>query len=514
MRKTNIDILGEIPWGTHLCLFYKEREDLIDILVPYFKTGLASNEFCMWITSEPLDNNEAMAALKEAEPGLDDFLKKGQMEIISYDQCYLINGIFNPHRALNGLLDRLNRASENGYDGLRLTGNSFWLEKKDWKAFTDYEEEINKTIGSNKILALCTYPIEKFSNDEVIDVISTHHYALTRREGRWKLIEFSERKAWEEKIRSLARFPDENTSPVLRFRNDGVLLYANKAAEILFQNEDSMTRDSTLQQWHTHATAAKSAHTFEVEHDERLYSLDVMPIKEEGYYNVYGHDITERRRAQQKLAEANTIINRSPTVAFTWKNKEGWPVEFVSEGVEKLFGYTASEFTSGAVSFAHCVYPDDLERVAQDVKTFSNDPGRTEFVHKPYRITTKEGLVKTISDWTFIVRDEEGKITHYKGIVEDITERRQLEKEREKLVCELQDALDRIKTLSGLLPICMYCKKIRDDKGNWLQVESYISTHTDTVFSHGVCDECNVILEKEYKDFISEVNRGGKNNPG
>ena len=65
-RKTGIDILGDAPWGTHFCQFYKTKEDLIDILVPYFKAGLEDNEFCMWVTSEPLKAEDAKAALKKA----------------------------------------------------------------------------------------------------------------------------------------------------------------------------------------------------------------------------------------------------------------------------------------------------------------------------------------------------------------------------------------------------------------------------------------------------------------
>jgi hypothetical protein len=69
--------------------------------------------------------------------------------------------------------------------------------------------------------------------------------------------------------------------------------------------------------------------------------------------------------------------------------------------------------------------------------------------------------------------------------------------ERSSLILELQNALDNIKKLSGLLPICMYCKKIRDNKGNWKQLESYISEHSETEFSHGICPSCmkNVAIE-------------------
>ncbi|MBC8439315.1 MAG: PAS domain S-box protein [Deltaproteobacteria bacterium] len=75
--------------------------------------------------------------------------------------------------------------------------------------------------------------------------------------------------------------------------------------------------------------------------------------------------------------------------------------------------------------------------------------------------------------------------------IEDITERKHLEEEREKLIKELQNSLAEIKTLSGLLPICASCKKIRDDKGYWNQIEGYIQKHSDAQFSHGMCPECS-----------------------
>jgi PAS domain S-box-containing protein len=72
----------------------------------------------------------------------------------------------------------------------------------------------------------------------------------------------------------------------------------------------------------------------------------------------------------------------------------------------------------------------------------------------------------------------------------DITERKLVEEEREKLINELQAALAKIKMLSGLLPICAWCKKVRNDSGYWEQVETFLSEHTEITFTHGMCDEC------------------------
>ncbi|TKJ39930.1 hypothetical protein CEE37_09335 [candidate division LCP-89 bacterium B3_LCP] len=82
--------------------------------------------------------------------------------------------------------------------------------------------------------------------------------------------------------------------------------------------------------------------------------------------------------------------------------------------------------------------------------------------------------------------------------VRDITERKNAEKERENLITELQEALQRIKTLRGLIPICAKCKKIRDDQGFWNQVESYIEEHSSAEFSHGICPDCMKVLYPKY----------------
>ncbi len=162
--------------------------------------------------------------------------------------------------------------------------------------------------------------------------------------------------------------------------------------------------------------------------------------------NAFRKEISERKRAEKALQEAYSIINRSPAVAFLWKNLEGWPVEFVSENVMELFGYAAEEFTSGHVSYAKTVHPDDLERVAKEVTTFSNEIEKTGFVHEPYRIISKDGKVRWIDDRTYIRRDKEGKVAHYEGIVVDITDSMQAD----EALRENKERLARSKKMESL----------------------------------------------------------------
>jgi PAS domain-containing protein len=159
--------------------------------VPYFKAGLEDNEFCMWITSEPLSTDEVSKALYKAIPGFTSYLEKKQIEILPHTDWYLKDGYFDSKRVLQGWVNKLHSGLKRKFAGLRLTGNTFWLEKQDWKNFADYEAEVNSVIGNYKMLALCTYSLDKCNALEVMDVIRNHEFALIKQAGTWEIIENS-----------------------------------------------------------------------------------------------------------------------------------------------------------------------------------------------------------------------------------------------------------------------------------------------------------------------------------
>ena len=145
------------------------------------------------------------------------------------------------------------------------------------------------------------------------------------------------------------------------------------------------------------------------------------------------------------------------------------------------------------ISFAH-----DLDSIilGPEVRNFSMD----------YR--QEANTVRTLSMSTSIMRDPAGTPFAFACVSRDITERKQTEDEREKLVEELQKALAAIKTLQGFLPICYSCKKVRDDSGYLTQVEHYIEDHSEIEFSHCLCPECG---EKRLNEII-EYQKSRKEN--
>lgn len=92
------------------------------------------------------------------------------------------------------------------------------------------------------------------------------------------------------------------------------------------------------------------------------------------------------------------------------------------------------------------------------------------------------------------ILDQGGRVISVVCISKDITDRKRFEREQERLILELQQALAKVRTLSGLLPICSNCKNIRDDKGYWIQIEAYIHEHSEADFTHGICPQCKQVL--------------------
>jgi signal transduction histidine kinase len=232
--KTGIDVIGDVPWSTHFCQFYQTKQDLLDILVPYFKAGLENNEFCMWVTAEPLAEREAHQAMAKAMPDFARYLAKGQIEILPHDRWYLKDGVFDLQRVLDGWVDKLNQALARGYAGMRVTGNTAWLEKNDWRDFTEYEAEINNVIGKYKMMALCTYWLDKCSASEVIDVVNNHQFALLKKRGGWEIIESAiykqTREALQESEEELSAILSSVPILMLVVDSDRRVLQANAAA--------------------------------------------------------------------------------------------------------------------------------------------------------------------------------------------------------------------------------------------------------------------------------------------
>ena len=215
-----------------------------------------------------------------------------------------------------------------------------------------------------------------------------------------------------------------------------------------------------------------------------------------GFRGISRH-VTEHKKMEEALRQSEekyrTILENMQEVYYEIDLAGNWI--FLNEAFYEHLGYTKEEL----IGKKSRQYQDETTaRVLYQAYT------RLYRTGEPIRAVeavwiSKDGAKRTYEMSASLIRDPEGKPIGFRGVSRDITERKRMEEEREKLIHELQDALVNVKTLRGLLPICSYCKKIRDDKGYWNQIESYIRDHSDAEFSHGMCPEC---LKKLYPDLV------------
>src|SRR5712672_2179749 len=243
MRKTGVDVVGDMPWGTHFCLFYDTKADLLETLVSYCKAGLQSQEFCLWVVAEPLTVEEARQALKQAVPAFDRHWVDQSIEIVAARDWYLQDGTFDLSRVIGGWNEKLARASARGYAGVRVTGDTAWLEKKDWKDFCEYEESLNGAIANQRLAVLCTYPLAACGGGEILDVVRTHQFAVAKRRGGWDVIETAGHKQAKAEIKRLNEELEqrvlERTSQVVAVNTELTkeVLQRQRAEEALLRSE-------------------------------------------------------------------------------------------------------------------------------------------------------------------------------------------------------------------------------------------------------------------------------------
>ena len=204
-------------------------------------------------------------------------------------------------------------------------------------------------------------------------------------------------------------------------------------------------------------------------------------------------DITERKRAEDALRESEEkyrILFEGSKDAIYITTREGTVVES-NPSLLDLFGYSREEMSDWSAKDTY-LNPDDRSRFR---KAMEESGSVKDF---EVSLLKKDGTVMDCLITSAVRRSKEGDITGYQGIIRDVTELKRAQEERERLISKLQEALANVKTLSGLVPVCAYCKKVREDDGYWNQIEAYISKHSEAQFSHGICPAC---AEKHFPEW-------------
>src|ERR1700680_992010 len=191
-------------WKTHSCCFYATKRDLLDVLVPYFKDGLEHDESCLWVISDPLSKSEAQSSLRRAVPDLDRYEATCSMEFLPYKEGYIKDGSFDAKRVIHGWHQKLAQALARGHAGLRVSGDTAWVKKNNWKVLLDYENKLDVSLSDERMRVLCTFSVEANGASDLLDVAHLHQSVTARRNGNWEVLETTQFRQALEQIRSLA----------------------------------------------------------------------------------------------------------------------------------------------------------------------------------------------------------------------------------------------------------------------------------------------------------------------
>ncbi|MDD1779392.1 MAG: PAS domain S-box protein, partial [Candidatus Helarchaeota archaeon] len=335
---------------------------------PYFEAGLSNNEFCMWITSEPLNHEEVKALMRKRIPEFDEYLKKGQIEIKPYSEWYLIDGRFDFQRVLSGWVEKLEEALKKGYDGLRLTGNTFWLEGRGiWDDFNQYEHEVNKIIGNYKMIAICTYSLIQCGAGEILDVVNTHQFALLKHKGSWELIESSQLKETKHALQKA---------------------YDDLEIKIKERTKDLEETNKLLQK-----------------------------------------EINERKSVEDALRRSRDLLAKAESLAHIGIWDFDFETGKITRSDEMYHIFGVNPVDTGDLDRAiwDKIHPDDREKV----QIAREEDFRLKHKNYPleYRIISSSGIVRTLWAEGELVFDQGGKAIGMRGTIQDITERKRAEAE-------------------------------------------------------------------------------------
>ena len=224
----------------------------------------------------------------------------------------------------------------------------------------------------------------------------------------------------------------------------------------------------------------------------RYYEIIASPLRDSTGKVVAGieavRDITQRKQMEEKLRESEERFRRifeDGPLGMIIADPD-FMILKANRAVCEMLGYAEADLPGQSIE--EITHPQDRETSINMLMQLLH--GEVPLYQLEKRYVKKNGEALWVNLTVTAIRGQEGKVLYALGMVENISRRKLAEQERERLVRDLQQALDNAKTLHGLLPMCAWCKKVRNDKGYWQKVETYVQEHSDASFTHGICPEC------------------------
>lgn len=462
-RETGIDLIGSIPWGTHLCQFYQAVGDLLETHTRYFKAGLENNEACIWVLPDCLSPEDVEAAFRNVMPDFGAYLYRDQIQFISARRWYLRDGVFNLNGLMEAWREKLTTALSSGYSGLRVSGDGSWYKEMDWQDVCAYEKAVCPAIAGSPVLSLCTYPMSEFTPDQITEMISYHQLGLITRDGSAELIETSNGRRTGPPLGGnqyiASGILDLAPCHLVVIGRDGRVVYANQTCADVFgcssadmegrylwdlavyRNSRELVR-AFCEQCITSRFCIKSEHRWELPDGSYKYlswSAMAAPDSDGGaeYIVAVGTDITERKQNEDQLRE-NEERYRAIVDAYeglVHSVTRDHRIEFMNQRLIERTGYDATgEFCYKVLHDRDSVCPWCVNE-----RVFAGETVRRE------EQSPKDGRWYQILDTP--IRRSDGVIVKH-SMMQDITEQKLTEEalrkayERDRMIAEtLQKAI-------------------------------------------------------------------------
>lgn len=229
--------------------------------------------------------------------------------------------------------------------------------------------------------------------------------------------------------------------------------------------------------------------------------IDVKTIELKNANTDLEEKIIQRTNEQNQLL---SLFNKGDVSLFKWKNDEHWSIEYASNNTKDIFGYTKEEFLNEDIVYANIIHKDDLLRVTKEMTDTINKK-KDFFRHKPYRVITKDAKVIWVLDNTLVIKNSQGKATHFLGYISDITRNKELEENLQQLVEEkTAENIKQGEALQQQSKMAAMGEMIGAIAHQWRQPLSALSVNIQNL-EYEYEDE--LIDEKSIKEFIEKNNR-------
>lgn len=247
--KSGIPQLGEIPWGSHICHFYKNDDDIFKISIPFIAAGLKDNERCIWVIPNQVYQKRILKELAKYIPDVKRFLIDGQLTIVRTRDWYLKGKIFDGSSIVKRWLESEKESLARGYAGLRATGIIGLLPKRHWPNLMSYEASVCSLLRKHRITALCSYSADVLDSAELVTCTSNHDTILmTADRGLLTVGNTRAAKARIKKVNGVQNSPSARDEPpieTITSKNTNVMssvLTSSEAASMLSVHINTLRR--------------------------------------------------------------------------------------------------------------------------------------------------------------------------------------------------------------------------------------------------------------------------------